>query len=100
MGNPTPFTQGANTVALSVPATSVNSVVATVGDAVVLTNVGPAVVFVVFSDTAAPVATTAGLPVLPGCAITVSKGFTQGFIGAIGASAGPSTLYVTVGYGN
>jgi hypothetical protein len=67
--------------------------------AMLVTNAGNDVVFVKFSNTASPVATTADMPLLAGSAVLVSVGATPIYAAAISLSAG-NTVYFTPGNGN
>ena len=99
MGSQRPFVPSGDTVSISVTSSTGSTSVSTTGssESVLLTNAGGTLCFVVFGTTSAT-ATTAGIPVLPGAAVIVSRTGSQDKVAASTAS-GTTTLYITPGYG-
>lgn len=91
------------TITLSVTGSSATTALPTVGGDSIrqleLQNNGSVVVFVETGISTATAAVATGYPILPGQSkvITISRASTH--VAVIGASAGPTTLYVSVGIG-
>ena len=99
MANTQAFAPGA-TITLSVTGSSGTGSIASNANSLEIQNAGSVIVFVrVGASASVGSAVITDYPILPGMSKIITKAYGADTIAAIGASAGPTTVYVTSGEG-